>query len=102
MLIISSSSSTLVKPASTATTAPTASCRRTGVLRVLEVTPQLRGSRPSRHSASSTRELPISSTMTTVVMPISTPTEMTCAAQPAPTAMKAVASEGFSALASSV
>ncbi|MNU10021.1 hypothetical protein D3C72_2569400 [compost metagenome] len=40
--------------------------------------------------------------MTTVVMPTSTPMEMICAAQPAPTAMKAVASEGFSALASSV
>ena len=69
-----------------------------GVLRVADVTPQLRGSRPSRHSASSTRELPINSTMTTVVMPTSTPSAMICAAQPAPTATNAVASEGFSAL----
>ncbi len=66
----------------------------------------LRGNRPSRDIAKSTRVWPSSSTMTTVVRPASAPMEMTFAAQSTPWRENAVASvlraSGSASVASSV
>ena len=102
MLIISSSTPTSVKPAIRATAVPAMIWTRAGVPRLAEVTLRLRGRRPSRLIANSTRERPSSSTMMTVVRPTRMPTEITWAAQPAPTAMNAVASEALGSSASTV
>ncbi len=102
MLIISSSTPTSVKPARAATTTPAMICTRTGVRRLALVRLRPRGSRPSRLIAKTTRARPRSSTMSTVVRPSSVPMEITCAAHPAPTAVKAVVSDGSSASASTV
>ena len=100
ILIISSSRSTLVSPATTATAAPQMIWSRTGVARMVLVLDSERGSRPSRLMASTTRESPISSTMITVVRPTREPNAMILAASLLPTASKAVVRVGFSASAS--
>jgi hypothetical protein len=94
MLIISSSSSTLDRPAISATTTPTPICSRTGVWNRGEVRETLRGSRPSRLIENTTRVRPSSSTMITEVRPTRIPTEITLPAQSAPTSTNAVVSEG--------
>ena len=96
---MSLSTSMLKHAAMMATTTPTTICRRAGVP-CLPVVERVRGSKPSRLMANTTRVSPNSSTMTTVAKPRQMPKLMILAAQSAPTNSNAVASDGLSTEAS--
>ena len=99
ILTISARISTFRRQATNATTTPTMICRRAGVP-CLPTFDRLRGSRPSRLMAKITRVNPSSSTITTVVKPMTIPREMIFAAHVAPASSKPVAKDGLSTFAS--